>query len=145
MTKYEHNYIENPIDYGAKRYYDQGYYGPNVWFKGTEYDSDFTMCIVRTEWDQVMEEAAHTHDFDMYLWLLPTDPNDMANLGCEVEFFLGEGEDRERIVATKTCSFYIPKGMVHGPLTFRNVTKPLYLVHGSIAPNYKTWRTGKPE
>lgn len=138
---YENNFINNSIDYGAKKYYDQGYYGPNVWYKGGEdYKSNLSMIIVRVEWDQVMEEAPHTHDFDMYLWFLPVDPSDMKNLGCEIEYFLGEGDERKRIVTTETSSFYMPAGMVHGPITFRNVTKPLYLIHASLAENYKTWR-----
>lgn len=140
MSKYDKYVIQNPIDYGEKRYYDQGYYGPNVWFKGKEYDSNFTMCIVRVEWSQVMEEAAHTHDFDMYLWFLPCDPNNMEDLGCEIEFCLGEGEGQERFVMTETCSFYVPKGVVHGPLAFKNVTRPVYLLHGTVAEDYKTWR-----
>ena len=140
MSKYSKYLIQNPIDYGEMRYYDQGYYGPNVWYKGAEYNSNFTMCIVRTEWDQVMEESAHTHDFDMYLWLLPVDPNDMENLGCEVEYCFGEGDEQEIFVLTKTCSIFCPKGVVHGPLTFRNMTKPVYLVHGTVAQDYKAWR-----
>ncbi len=140
MSKYSQYLIQNPIDYGERRYYAPGYYGPNVWYKGEDYNTDFTMCFVRVEESMIMEEESHTHDFDMYLWLLPADPKDMENLGCEVEYTLGSGEEAETFVVDKTCSFYIPKGIEHGPFTFKNVTKPLYLVHATMAGDYKTWR-----
>ena len=143
MSKYNKYFLQNPIDYGENRYYEAGYYGPNVWYKGADYNTNFTMCFVRVEESMVMEEDSHTHDFDMYIWFLPADPRDMEDLGCEIEYFIGSGEEQERFIVTKTSSFYCPKGIFHGPLTFKNVTKPVYLVHATMAEDYKTWRDMK--
>ncbi|MGD0915136.1 MAG: hypothetical protein ABSB22_01650 [Thermodesulfobacteriota bacterium] len=139
-TKYSQYVIRKPIDYGDKIYYDIGYYGPNVWYKGEDYKNDFTMIFVRVEESMIMEEYSHVHDFDMYLWLLPLEPNNMEDLGCEVELVFGSGGEEEKHVLTKTGSFFVPKGIVHGPFTFRNVTKPVLLVHActGAADYYKT-------
>ena len=33
----------------------------------------------------------HKHDYEEIFLMLGTDPNDTGNLGCEVEFWMGEG------------------------------------------------------
>lgn len=138
--KYAKYVIQKPIDYGKKIYYDVGYYGPNVWFKGEDYNNNLTVIFIRVEKSMVMEEYSHVHDFDMYLWLLPLDPNNMEDLGCEVELVYGRESEQEKHVLTKTGSFYVPKGIVHGPFTFRNVTRPVLFVHActGVADYYKT-------
>ena len=37
----------------------------------------------------------------------------------------GEGEDAERFVIDKTCAIYVPRGLVHGPMNFPHMVKPV--------------------
>ncbi len=60
----------------------------------------------------------HVHDFDMYVFLIPLEPRNMEDLGCEVEMVYGSGDEKEVHVLTKTGCFFVPKGVVHGPFTF---------------------------
>ena len=55
----------------------------------------------------------------------PEDPND---LGAEVEFWLGEGEETEIIKINTSSLVFVPKGLLHMPLFCRNVKKPILLV-----------------
>lgn len=144
-SEYDRYFFKIPVDYGSGTYYDVGYYGPNVWWKGEKYGTNFTNMVLRFEEDMYMEEDTHTHDFDMYTYFLPADPSDMENLGCTVEFWYGEGENAVKYESDKICSWYVPAGVPHGPLIIKNLTKPCYLVHSTMAGNYKTWRDGKDD
>jgi hypothetical protein len=147
-SKYGRYVIQNPIDYGYRgyckllkkqtvQYNPEGFWGPNVWFRGnTDFNNDFTLMFIRVEEDMAMEVDSHVHDFDMYVFLIPLEPHNMEDLGCEVEMVYGSGEEQEVHVLTKTGCFFVPKGVVHGPFTFRNITKPILFVHTMRAETY---------
>jgi len=82
------------------------------------------------------EAGGHAHDFDQLFLFLGTDPHDTLNLGGEVEFWLGEGNDAERFNITKATGEYVPAGLVHNPHYFRCVDKPFLMVVISMASGY---------
>ena len=141
MAKYDKFVIQNPIDYGTRRYFDVDCKEANVWYKGdVDFNgAKFTMVFVRVESDLVMEETSHAHDFDMYVWHVPLSPDNMEDLGCEVEMVFGAGtaeDPAEKYTLAKTGCFFVPAGTVHGPYTFRNVTKPLLFIHAMQQGDY---------
>ena len=141
MGKYEKYVINNPVDYGGKTYTDYAINEANVWYKG-DVDfggSKFTQCMVRVDHDFVMEPAAHTHDFDMWVWHVPLDPDNFEDLGGEVEMVYGSGTEDdpiEKYTVTKTSCFFVPAGTVHGPYTFRNIKKPMLFIHAMQQGEY---------
>jgi len=62
----------------------------------------------------------HVHDYDEIVIHLGTDPNDPEDLGGEIEFML----DGQPLTINKSSSIFVPKGMKHGPLTWKRFTKP---------------------
>lgn len=62
----------------------------------------------------------HTHDYDEIVMHIGCDPNDQEDLGAEIEFIL----DGHALTIDKTSSVFVPKGMKHGPLTWKRFTKP---------------------
>ena len=118
--------IEKPLRRDKWDSYD--FYGDE------DYKSGVTFMILKVAEPCVMEEAPHTHDFDMYLHFLPFDPDDMEELDADIE--IGFGPEREIHRITSPCSVFIPKGMIHCPLIFERVGKPILFIHTSIAPNY---------
>jgi len=62
----------------------------------------------------------HNHDFDEYLLFMSLDPDNMADLGGEVEFWVEE----EKHIITKTTALFIPKGVYHCPFYIRRVDRP---------------------
>jgi hypothetical protein len=70
----------------------------------------------------------HKHDYDEIFLFLGTDPQDTAKLGAEVEFWLGEGEDREKLVFTTSSAIFVPPGVAHFPQIWKNVTRPVMTV-----------------
>jgi hypothetical protein len=118
-------------------------FGPEILFSGEKhYQSDFSIWFFHISKPVLMEERPHFHDFDMYLFFLGRD--DMGELGAEIE--IGLGEEQEMYTITKPTSVYIPSGLVHCPLNFRIVEKPILFVHVAITPKYvkKEWGPSQP-
>jgi hypothetical protein len=75
----------------------------------------------------------HKHDYEEIFMFLGTDPKDPCDLGAEVEFWIGEGKDQEKIVFTTSSSIYVPPGTAHFPQIWRNVKRPVFTV--VVMPN----------
>jgi hypothetical protein len=76
--------------------------------------------------------GAHKHNYSEIFLFVGNDPNDTAYLGGEGEFWLGEGKDTEKIKFDTSCSFYVPAGVGHFPLFFKNVKSPIMM--GVVVP-----------
>lgn len=61
---------------------------------------------------------------------------DFSDFGAEVELVMGE-EGEKHIINTTTWVF-IPKGVLHCPLDFKRVDKPLMFGHIMFAPTYNS-------
>ncbi len=82
----------------------------------------------------LMVESPHTHDFDEFLVFLGSDAANASDFGAEVELSLGkEGEKHIINTATVAC---IPRGLIHGPLNFRKVDRPVLFCNVYLAPEY---------
>ena len=89
--------------------------------KGVPFFTDCAWVWPKAD-DIVMEGESHAHDFQEIVTLFGSNPEDPQDLGAEVEFWL---ED-EKYTLTKSCLIYVPKGVRHCPLIFRNVTRPIF-------------------
>ena len=82
----------------------------------------------------LMVEEPHSHDFDEFLVFLGCDPANARDFGAEVELSLGtEGEKHIIDTATIVC---IPKGLVHCPINFKKIGKPILFCNVYLAPDY---------
>lgn len=127
-NKYDQYVISKPVAIGG--------YGPEFIYTGEkEYKSDFTIMFLRITEPTLMEEFPHSHDFDIYLYFMSFDANNMGELGADIE--IGLGPEREIHKITTSTSVYIPAGMIHCPLHFKRVDKPIFFIHATLAANYK--------
>jgi hypothetical protein len=62
----------------------------------------------------------HSHDYPEIVLHIGTDPKHPEYLGGIIEFMVGG----EKIVIDKTSALFIPRGVDHGPLTWKSVEKP---------------------
>jgi hypothetical protein len=75
------------------------------------------------------ESEPHFHNFNQFLCFLGGDPNNMLDLGGEVELTLNEdGVNMEQHVFTSLTTVSIRAGLHHCPLVFTKVEKPFYLL-----------------
>ena len=63
----------------------------------------------------------HTHDFGELMCFYGLNYDDIMDLGAEIEFSI----DGETYTVTESFTAFIPPGVKHGPLTIRNVTRPI--------------------
>jgi hypothetical protein len=80
-------------------------------------------------------DEPHFHDFDEVIGFVGANREDPQDLGGEISLWL---ED-ERKVLTKSCLIFIPAGIVHGPVRFDRIEKPIFSV--TIAPTGKYSRS----
>ena len=62
----------------------------------------------------------HTHDYDEVIIHMGIDHENPEYLGAEIEFVM----DGEPLIINKTSALYIPKGVKHGPVTWKRVDSP---------------------
>ena len=62
----------------------------------------------------------HTHDYNEIVLHVGTDPDNPEELGAEIEFTVGG----QKLTINRTSALFIPKGVEHGPLTWKKVDKP---------------------
>jgi hypothetical protein len=65
---------------------------------------------------------SHTHDYDEVIAFFGTDPENPHDLYAEAEVHIG-GEVH---TVTKSCLIFVPKGVPHGPIDFKNQEKPIF-------------------
>jgi hypothetical protein len=76
----------------------------------------------------------HVHDYDEIVLHIGIDPADREDLGGEIEFLV----DGQPLTINKTSGVFVPRGVKHGPLTWKRFTKPhleltIMLGAGSLA------------
>lgn len=82
-----------------------------------------------------MIKAPHHHDRDQFLIFMGGNPDDVRDFGAVVELFLGE--EGEKHVIDSPALVHIPAGLVHGPLEYIRLDKPIVFLDIYLAPVYE--------
>lgn len=64
------------------------------------------------------------HYFDEIFCWIGTNPDNLDDLGGDVEFWMGWGDDLEKIHLNTSSCIYCPGNVPHMPIFYRNVKKP---------------------
>jgi hypothetical protein len=78
--------------------------------------------------------ARHAHDYDELLYFIGGNPMNFFEFGAEAELLLGEEDERHTIDTTTIV--YVPKGLMHCPIYFKKVEKPVMFMHICASPAY---------
>jgi hypothetical protein len=87
----------------------------------------------------MMIDESHKHDFDQFLFFISGDPHNFTEFDAEVELTL----DGKVNSITYACWVYIPKGLMHCPLSVKRVSKPIIFLdarltkEASVGPGFK--------
>jgi len=57
-----------------------------------------------------------------------TNREDPDDLGAEVEFWLGEEQEVDKLIFNTSSLVFVPRGLLHMPIIYRKVEKPFLLV-----------------
>ena len=66
--------------------------------------------------------TAHKHDYDEIIGFIGSDPDNMTDLGGEVEFWL----ENEQYIITKSTMIFVPRDLSHCPLNLHRVDRPIF-------------------
>jgi hypothetical protein len=86
---------------------------------------EFAWIVKDTAFGVTQDKPTHSHDCDEIFLFTGTNPKNRNELGADVEFWVGDGKETEIIKMNSSGLVFVPKGLVHLPLFFKNVKKPL--------------------
>ena len=109
---------------------------PKLKLNAGDYFRDKNYSLVMTYVDKpcVFQPKTHTHDFDQFLHFWGADGTNMGEFDAEVEIVLGEAGLKH--IITKTTIVHVPKDMLHCPITFTRVDKPVFFMNIALTPEY---------
>ncbi len=108
-----------------------GYNFPSVYAHKGEVKADHTLAFhYMTE--PYTEVFPHTHKGHEVLIFVGGNPENMYDFDAEIEIKLGE--ENEPYIITSPSMVDIPPGLIHGPLTFKRVTKPVFFLEVTLLP-----------
>jgi hypothetical protein len=82
----------------------------------------------------LMVKEAHAHDFDQFLHFYGADSTNIKKFDAVIEIYLGE--ECEKHIITGPTVLHIPAGMIHCPLNFKVVNKPVIFMNVALTPQY---------
>ena len=128
-TKYEKYIIREPLGWT-----NFPPFTPRLLFDSKNYFPEQNFGIRYTYiTEPIHMERPHAHDFDQFLCFMGT-PEDLRVFDGEAEIYLGE-ENTKNIINSTTV-VHIPKGMVHCPIIWTRVSKPMMFVNIVLAASY---------
>jgi hypothetical protein len=107
---------------------------PAMRFFMAEYGVNATFIVVPVLEPRMMEQQPHKHTFHQFLCFLGTDPYNIGDFDAEIEVWLGEEGEKHTI--TSPTIIHYPPGMVHNPLNYKRVDKPVYHLDIFFANEY---------
>jgi mannose-6-phosphate isomerase-like protein (cupin superfamily) len=89
---------------------------------------EFSWIVKDSAFGVTQDKPPHTHNCDEIFMFMGTDPQNKEDLGGEIEFWMGEGKETEIVKLTTSGLIFVPKGLLHLPVFFKNVKRPLLWV-----------------
>lgn len=70
-----------------------------------------------------LSKKPHVHNYDEVVYFIGTDPNDVGDLGAEVQMSIGPDEE-EKHTFDKATAVVLPKGLPHCPIYTKKIDRP---------------------
>ena len=108
-----------------------GYNFLSVFAHKGELNADFTLGFHYMN-EPYKENYPHVHQGYEVLCFVGGNPENINDFDAEIEIKLGEEGEVHTITSPTVLS--LPPGLVHGPLTFKRVTKPVFFIEVTGIP-----------
>jgi hypothetical protein len=135
--KYDKHFLSNPLVKSEFVKYRIICQGGKTGFGGFMHNFFLRWnCITRP----VSMEEPHAHDFDEIFHFFGANPEDISDFDAVIELTMGS--EKEIHVITEPTIVYVPKGLLHSPLNFKVINKPVIFLNVANAPGYPETRPG---
>ena len=130
-NKYDKYFVKEPL-------FTRGGFFPVVIANGAaDYEgAEFSFRIHYIAKPGILVKEPHAHDFEQFYFFVGADFANVKDFQAEVEFFLGEEVEKHIIDVPTTVR--VPVGMVHGPVNFVKVEKPILFIDILLSAQYTT-------
>jgi hypothetical protein len=115
-----------------------GYNFPSVYAHKGEINADFSFAFHYMN-EPYKEVYPHTHPGHEMLCFVGSNPKDINDFDAEIELCMGE--ECEKYIITSPTVVSLPPGVIHGPLTFKKVGKPVFFMEVTTLPKGKYIKT----
>jgi hypothetical protein len=102
-----------------------------------EANTYMNLCWIWEIPNPAVQPGSHSHDFDELVLFIGSNPRDQKDFQAEIEWHFGTGAEDQKFIFNTTTLVYVPRGLVHGPVTYLRVDKPvLNIAIGLNTQNY---------
>jgi len=128
-NKYDKYFVKEPLG-------TRGGFFPVVIANGAkDYEgAEFSFRIHYITEPGVLAKDPHAHDFEQFYFFVGADFANIKDFQAVVEFFLGEEVEKHIIDVPTTV--HVPIGMVHGPVNFVKVERPILFIDILLSAQY---------
>jgi hypothetical protein len=95
---------------------------------GVDHMVEFLWVWKDTAMSATREKPPHKHNCQEMFLFLSTNKDDPNDLGADIEFWIGEGKEADKLNFSTSSFICVPPNLAHMPIIYRNVKKPLLLV-----------------
>ena len=130
-NKYDKYFVKEPI-------LTRGGFFPVVVANGAQHfqGEEFSLRIHYITEPGILVKEPHSHDFKQFYFFIGADLSNIEEFEAEVEFSLGE--ECEKHVINVPTAVHVPTGMIHGPMNFKVINKPIIFIDTLLSAQYAT-------
>jgi hypothetical protein len=130
-NKYDKYFVKEPI-------LTRGGFFPVVVANGAQHFDgvEFSLRVHYIAESGILVKEPHSHDFEQFYFFIGADLANIKEFDAEVEFCLGE-ECEKHIIDVPTA-VHVPAGMIHGPMNFKRIEKPIIFIDTLLSAQYAT-------
>ena len=132
--EYAKYYKSKPVADFTKLYPELTAPSFHIW--GKEWNSGYRMDWICVTEPFLMINDRHTRDFDQFFAFQNADATKVNEFDAEVWLYLGPKGKQKKLVITETCFVHVPAGMVHTPLEFKVIRKPIVFMDIALTSQY---------
>jgi hypothetical protein len=130
-SKYDKYFVKEPI-------LTRGGFFPVVVANGAQHfdGAEFSLRVHYIAEPGILVKEPHSHDFEQFYFFIGADLANIKEFEAEVEFSLGE--ECEKHIINVPTAVHVPAGMIHGPMNFKRIEKPIIFIDTLLSAQYAT-------
>lgn len=127
-NKYDEYFIKEPLGKG-------GFFPVLIANGAQDFNgAEFSLRVHYITEPGLLVREPHAHDFEQFYFFSGGDLANFKEFKAEVEFSLGE--EGEMHLITVPTAVHVPTGMIHGPMNFKRIDKPIMFIDALLSAQY---------
>jgi hypothetical protein len=127
-NKYDKYFVKEPLGKGG--------FFPRIIANGAKdfNGAEFSFRLHYITESGILVKEPHAHDFEQFYFFFNGNLDNYREFDAEVEFSLGE--ECEMHLINRPTAVHVPIGMIHGPMNFKRIDKPIIFIDTLLSAQY---------